>query len=95
MILRFVSTGLDLASVEAESGCKLQVVAASPVQTRVSVELEAGADRQAVTDAMAAAGYAYEGDQQECPLVVLGKDDGLPYEVSIVGGQIRVEPIVP
>ncbi len=95
MILRFVSAGVDLASVEAESGGTLQIVGASPVQTRVALRLTDGADRQATIDAMGLSGYAYEGDGGACPLIVVGEDDGEPYKVAIREGAIVVEKVEP
>ena len=94
MILRFVSSGVDLPSVEAEVGGRLRIVGASPVQMRYAVQPLDGADRQATIDAMAMCGYIFESEgDASCPLIVVGEDDGRSYRVAVRDGQISVSPI--
>ena len=92
MIMQFVSLsgGLDLDELEAESDSSVAISDASPVVTRVSLDV-GDADPQVVTDWMASRGWTHEPDGQGCPLVVRG-DDGIAYRVSVSGGQISVEP---
>ena len=92
MIMQFVSLsgGLDLDELEAESDSSVTISDASPVVTRVSLDV-GDADPQVVTDWMASRGWTHEPGGQGCPLVVRG-DDGIAYRVSVSNGQISVEP---
>ena len=91
MIMHFVSLsgGLDLEELEAEADGSVNIHDASPVVTRVALEVS-GADTDVVIDWMSSRGWSHEPLGQGCPLVLVG-DDGLPYRVAAIGGQIVAE----
>lgn len=86
-VIKFRANGVDLEQVSEAAGGVVRVAAASPVVTTLAVELLEGADEGVVIEEMRAAGFEAIGDDDDCPLIVIG-DDGQPYRVTVSGGDV-------